>query len=574
MTADRREFLAGSALAGLSAACGLAAAKPQAAEAGEFPVKIQVDTGTVVGEMRPVWRFVGYDEPNYTYLPDGKKLLSQLAALSPHPVVVRTHNLLTTGDGTPALKWGSTNAYTEDANGRPVYDWTIVDRIFDTLREHGMKPLVEIGFMPEALSVKPEPYRHSWKPGDNYNRIYTGWAYPPKDYGKWAELVYQWAKHCVERYGRSEVETWYWETWNEPNIGYWRGTPEEYHKLHDIAADAVRRALPAARVGGPHSTGPGAEQAARFLRNFLEHCLRGRNHATGKTGSPLDFVGFHAKGSPRFVDGHVRMGPSSQMRDIDRGFEIVTSFPELRDKPIIIGESDPDGCAACSARVYPQNGYRNGVLYASYTAATFARKYLLADRHKANFEGAVTWAFQFEGEPYFDGFRALASRGIELPVLNVFRMFGRMRGQRVKAESTADVGVDTLRRRGVREAPDVAALASRHDREASVLVWHYHDDDVPGPAAAVELSLGGLPADAGRVLLHHYRIDENHSNAYTVWKSFGSPQQPTAEQYARLERAARLAPLSSPEWVKADSNAAVVRFTLPRQAVSLLTFAW
>src|SRR5581483_7007501 len=210
----------------------------------------------------------------------------------------------------------------------------------------------------------------------------------------------------------------------------------------------------------------------------------------GKTGSPLDYVGFHAKGAPRFVGGHVRMGPASQLRDIDRGFEIVTGFPELRDKPIILGESDPDGCAACSARVYPQNGYRNGPLYASYTAATVARAYQLADRHRANFEGAVTWAFEFEGQPYFDGFRALATRGIELPVLNVFRMFGRLRGQRVKTTSTADAGVDAIRQRGVREKPDVAALASRHGRELCVLVWHYHDDDVPGPAAAVELSLG------------------------------------------------------------------------------------
>jgi xylan 1,4-beta-xylosidase len=107
-----------------------------------------------------------------------------------------------------------------------------------------------------------------------------------------------------------------------------------------------------------------------------------------------------------------------------------------------------------------------------------------------------------------------------------------------------------------------------------VLVWHYHDDDLPGPAAAVELSVGGLPADAGRVLLHHYRIDENHSNAYAAWKALESPSQPTPEQYARLERAAQLALLTSPGWVRAEGGAAVVRFPLPRQAVSLLAFSW
>src|SRR5215475_5369755 len=121
-------------------------------------VTIHVDAARVKGPMRPIWGFFGYDEPNYTYMKDGKKLLSELAALSPAPVYVRTHNLLTTGDGTAALKWGSTNAYTEDASGKPRYDWTIVDRIFETYLERGMKPLVEIGFMPEALSVKPQPY--------------------------------------------------------------------------------------------------------------------------------------------------------------------------------------------------------------------------------------------------------------------------------------------------------------------------------------------------------------------------------------------------------------------------------
>ena len=110
-----------------------------------------------------------------------------------------------------------------------------------------MKPLVQIGFMPEALSVKPQPYRHFWKPGEHYNDIYTGWAHPPKDYAKWGELVFQWARHSIEKYGRAEVESWWWEVWNEPDIGYWQGTPEEFMKLYDYAADGLKRALPTAR---------------------------------------------------------------------------------------------------------------------------------------------------------------------------------------------------------------------------------------------------------------------------------------------------------------------------------------
>ena len=206
------------------------------------PITIRVDASKSKGPMKPVWNWFGYDEPNYTYMKDGKKLLSEIAALSPTPAFVRVHNLLTTGDGTAALKWGSTNAYTEDATGKPRYDWTIVDRIFDTLLERKMKPLVEIGFMPEALSVKPQPYRHEWAVDKTYNTIFTGWAHPPRDYAKWSELIFQWVRHSVEKYGRAEVESWWWELWNEPDIGYWQSTPEEYFKLYDFTADAVKRA--------------------------------------------------------------------------------------------------------------------------------------------------------------------------------------------------------------------------------------------------------------------------------------------------------------------------------------------
>ena len=138
----------------------------------------------------------------------------------------------------------------------------------------------------------------------------------------------------------------------------------------------------------------------------------------------------------------------------------------MKDKPIVIGESDPDGCAACSAQVYPQNGYRNGTLYASYTAASFARKHDLADKHGVNLEGALTWAFEFEDQPYFAGFRSLATNGIDLPVLNVFRMFSQMGGQRLAVESDDAMPLERILQSGVRGEPDVSALASLDGQQA------------------------------------------------------------------------------------------------------------
>jgi xylan 1,4-beta-xylosidase len=532
-----------------------------------FPVTITVDASQSQGALKPIWRFFGADEPNYTYMKDGRRLLDELGSLRSGEVYFRAHNLLTTGDGTPAPKWGSTNAYTEDADGRPVYDWTIVDRVLDTGLARGVRPYVEIGFMPQALSTHPEPYQHEWRAGLD-NELFTGWAYPPKDYVKWGELVYQWAKHCVEKYGVAEVERWYWETWNEANIPYWKGTAEEFRKLHDHAIAAVRRALPTARVGGPDFAGHGGQ----LLRDFIEHCLRGTNHATGQRGTPLDFIAFHAKGSPAFVDGHIRMGIAHQLRTLDEGFAIIATYPELKRTPIVIGESDPEGCAACQGGQYT---YRSGTVYSSYTAASFARKHDLAARHGVNLEGALSWAFEFEDQPYFAGQRVLSTNGLALPVLNVFRMFSRMGAERVAAESSAAVPLDEMLKHGVRGQPDVGALASRDTKRATVMLWHYHDDDLAGPAAAVEFSVRGLPVHVATARVTHYRIDETHSNAFAEWKRLGSPIAPDSAQYATMKQASELATLTAaPETVAIANGAATLRFPLPRQAVSLVVLEW
>jgi xylan 1,4-beta-xylosidase len=556
-----------SRLEAIAAACLALGAAGAAAAAEPFPVSIGVDAGAPGRELEPIWRFFGADEPNYAYMENGRKLLGELGKLDPKEVYFRTHNLLCSGDGTPALKWGSTGVYSEDADGNPVYSWTILDRIFDTYLDAGVRPYAQIGFMPKALSVQPEPYQHDWKPGDDYNRIYTGWAHPPRDHRRWAELVYQWVKHSVERYGKEEVETWYWEVWNEPDIGYWQGKPrdETFHKLHDHAIAGVRRALPSARVGGPDSAYDG-----RFLRAFLEHCLRGTNHATGEKGTPLDFIAFHAKGGPRIVDGHVRMDMGRQLRAIGDSMRVVASFPELLKTPIVIGESDPDGCAACRAREYPQYGYRNGSLFASYTAASFARKHELAERYGVNLQGALTWSITFEDQPLFAGMRSLATGGIDKPVLNVFRMFSKMGGRRLPVVSDHGASLDQILREGVRGKPDVSALASLDGRRLAVMIWHYHDDDLPGDSARIELLVRGLPAATAGARVELFRIDDEHSNAFTAWKRMGSPEKPSAEQYAELERAGQLARAAEPETVPVKGGEATLRFDLPRQGVSLL----
>ncbi|MFT3704744.1 MAG: beta-xylosidase [Agriterribacter sp.] len=535
-------------------------------------ISIETDLLKKEGKLTPVWAYFGYDEPNYTYMKDGKKLLNEIARFNQVPVYVRIHNLLTSGDGSAALKWGSTNAYIEDKNGNPVYNWAIVDSIFDTYIHNGMKPIAEIGFMPEALSTKPTPYRHYWKPGDRYDDIYTGWAYPPKDYKKWGALVYEWVKHSIQRYGANEVATWWWEVWNEPNISYWKGTEEEYFMLYDYAADAVKRALPAARIGGPTSTGPGWDKANLFLKHFLEHCANGKNYATGQKGASLDYISFHAKGSPKVVDGHVRMNMTTQLKDITNGFETIAASA-FKNLPVIIGECDPEGCAACGMATNPENAYRNGTMYSSYTASSFVRIMDIAKRYNIQLEGAVSWSFEFENQRWFYGFRDLATNGIDKPVLNIFRMFSLLHEDRIHVHNNTSILLDTMITKGVRGTKaDIDALASAGTNGVAVMIWNYHDDDLPAADAIIKLNVQHLKQK--KVLIQHYRVDKDNSNSYEAWKKMGSPQDVNAEQYAALEKISQLSLLSSPEWKTVENGTLQLSFSLPRQAVSLVKITY
>ena len=531
-------------------------------QVGDPAVLVQVHAGQRTGPYTPIWNYFGADEPNYLYAPNGRKLLGELAALSPVPVYYRPHNLFTTGDGEGSLKWGSTNVYTEKPDGTPVYDFTITDRIFDALIAAHVRPLVEIGFMPEALSTHPQPYRHSFPKGD----IFTGWTYPPKDEAKWSKLVTAYAQHLLQRYG-SQTATWLWEVWNEPDIPYWHGTPAEYDRLYDLTAAAIRGVLPEAKIGGPEATGV-SDHSEPFLRQFLEHCAHGVNAATGGTGAPLDFISYHPKGSPKSVDGHVVMSVGTQLRAMERGMKVIASYPEWRRTPIILGESDPEGCAACQGS---QNGYRNGPLYGVSVAEATMRAYELARKYGVNLQGAVTWAFEFEDQPAFLGFRELATNGIDKPVLNVFRLFGMLGGPNtewVAAESSGGLPLDDVVEHSVVSSPDVNAVATRSEGKVNVLLWNYHDADVAAAPAAVHLSIDGLRGST--VTVSEFRVDETHSNAYRVWQQMGSPAHPTPEQTQRLEKAGKLEQSVADHEVGLKGGKAEIDLSLPRQGVVLV----
>jgi xylan 1,4-beta-xylosidase len=529
--------------------------------AGE--VSIAVDATAPGAPLEPVWRYYGYDELNYTTTPEGEALLRTLAAAHAAPVHVRTHFLFNTGDGTPALKWGSTNLYSEDAGGNPVYDYTLIDSIMDATVESGVLPLVELGFMPQALSIRPDPYQNS-----NPYVLDGGAFYPPRDYDRWAALVTAWATHVKERYPGAE-SSWQWELWNEPDIGYWHGTFEEYARLYDHTESALHAVFPDASLGGPAVARP----EGSFLTQFLEHCASGTNAVSGQTGTRLDMVSFHAKGGVTLTDRQVQMDLGNQLRLHRAGFDAVAASAQFARTPIVISEADPDGCAACPATRARANAYRNSPAYGAYEVAMMKRTLDLAGEVGVNLRGVLTWAFTFPGTPYFAGYRALATNGIHLPVLNAFQLLGSLSGDRLPVTSSGALPLSELLESSVRGQPDIDALAARDGSRIQILVWHYHDDLVDAPSEPVTVNVSVPPGFGSSASVTHRRVDHAHGDAYSAWVSQGSPAAPSAAQLAALREAMVPAELSPQNEVAVVEGAVSLSFDLPRFGVSLLTLS-
>ena len=525
-------------------------------------VNVSVDATAAGTPLERVWPFHGYDEINYTTTPEGEALLGAIAAAHSAPVHVRSHFLLNTGDGTPGLKWGSTNVYTEDAAGNPVYSWDLTDGIMDTITGVGAFPFVELGFMPEALSTNPLPYQNS-----STTTLDGGCFYPPTDYTKWADLIRAWAMHADARYP-NVAASWLWELWNEPDVGYWNGTFADYAKLYDYTEAALHAVLPNAALGGPAVAGAGGS----FLPQFLEHCATGTNAVTGNIGTRLDLVTFHAKGGVGVVGDHVEMDLGNQLRLHRAGFKAVAAVPQFNQTPIYVTEADPDGCAACPVSSTPADTYRSSPAYGAYEISMMKHSLELEAQMGVELGGLLTWAFTFPGTPYFAGYRTLATNGINLPVMGAFELLGRLDGTRLPLTSSGARALDDILANGVGGEPDVDGMATLNGPAVQVLVWNYHDQIVSVAATPVHLEVQ-VPASFGALaLISHLRLDESHGDAYTVWVSQGMPASPSAAQVAALQGA------MDPSLLVPDRTAAVaadgtvgIDFDLPRFGVSLVT---
>ena len=380
--------------------------------------------------------------------------------------------------------------YEEDSRGAPVYNWSYVDQIYDGLLEIGVRPFVEMSFMPRKLAASLEPHAFWYKPLPS----------PPKDYGKWEDLVYSFARHLIDRYGLDEVSQWYFEVWNEPNIDFWTGEPKQftYFELYDHAARAIKRAGSQLRVGGP------ATAQAAWVSAMIDHCVQGR--------IPLDFVSTHvyANDSAEDVFGTHEQIPRSEMiaRAVRKVYDEVRRSPRP-DLPIFWSEYNAS--------------YKNEV---DVTDSAFMGPWLANTIRLC--DGLATtmsyWTFSdiFEEQgvikkPFYGGFGLIAEGGVPKAAFQAFALLHRLGNQRVQSELKD-------------------ALATRRaDGTLAIAVWNYAPPGVSATSREVHLRVNGW---SGTPRYHVEIVDPTHGSALETWSAMGSPSFPSPAQYERLRRSA------------------------------------
>jgi xylan 1,4-beta-xylosidase len=535
-------------------------------------IQVNVDAGNPSNALNRTWRYIGYDECNYTQAPEGRELLRKFGQLEDAPYYVRTHHLFCTGNTHGIYKWGSTNVYREDEQGNPIYNWDTVDDILEIMLDSNCKPFFELGFMPMDL-VDPELFKgmNEWGRFGTYKDKF--WSYPPKDYKKWYDLVYQLVTHCINKFGEAEVLTWYWELWNEPDIFYWRGTFDEFCMLYDYTEAAVHSVLKTARLGGPATTGPSQGSSAHvFLDNFLEHCVTGKNYYSGEIGTRLDYVTFHAKGGAfPFHQDAPKATPSlrSFVNQVKVGLETIKKHG-FGDLEVVLSEADPDGWAAGGMYDNRNMNFRNTEYYASYVAASYHCIEKLGKEMSMDVR-PLAWAFMFVGERCFEGTRTFSTQGIDKAVFNLFKLYAKMGNRALSFSCSGDKDVLLYKDDyGTDEEPIVSGMATIDDnRSVQVLVFSHHDDGEIASCQEVEVTVEHCPFD-GNISWKHYRIDEQHSNAYAEWIRQGKPKYPVGQQYSEIKAKDALELIEVREVTEVKNGRVQMKFNLPAHAISLI----
>ena len=381
--------------------------------------------------------------------------------------------------------------YDENPHGEPVYNFSYIDQVYDGLLANGVKPFIELSFMPNKLASKPIIQSFWYKPN----------VAPPKDWNKWDNLITQFSKHLIDRYGVDEVSQWYFEVWNEPNLDFWGGDPRQptYWELYDHTARAIKAVNPRLRVGGP------ATAQAAWADVFIEHCNAGH--------IPVDFVSTHVYGNDKAQDV---FGTSEE---IPRRDMVCRAVKKVHDQ--IKASSRPDLPLIWSefnASYFNEPAVTDGSYMGPWIANTIRQCDGLVDLMSY-------WTFSdvFEEQgvvktPFYGGFGLLAEDGIPKPAFNAFKILHRLGDQRVELNS------------------DSAVVTKKSDGSLVIAVWNYATPEHAGPAKTVTLRFKGAHYKHALV----FAVDPSHGDVHPAYEKMGSPPYPTQAQIQQLKKAAEL----------------------------------
>jgi len=384
--------------------------------------------------------------------------------------------------------------YNEDSAGNPQYNFSYVDQIYDGLLKEGVRPFVELSFMPRKLAAKDLTQAFWYKP------IVS----PPKDYDRWGDLVFQFAKHLVDRYGIDEVSQWYFEVWNEPNLDFWGGQPRQatYFQLYDSAARALKRVSPRLRVGGP------ATAQAAWIPAFIQH--------VAQSGAPLDFVSTHVYGNDSAENVLGTHEPVSRTQMVCRAVRMVHDQIQASARP-----NTPLIWSEYNASYKNEPDVTDTVFMGPWLADTIRQCDGLT-----NMMSYWTFSDVFEEqgvvkEPFYGGFGLIAEDELPKPAFNAFKMLHQL----------GDVRIPVV-------ADDVL-VTRRKDGALAIAVWNLSLPEEAGEMKDVTLELESLK---GKQVARVTRLDADHGSLLKAYAAMGSPQYPTDSQQEILRKAAQLRP--------------------------------
>ena len=408
--------------------------------------------------------------------------------------------------------------YDEDKDGKPIYNWSYVDHIYDGLQENGIKPFVELSFTPKKMASRLD-YHAFW-----YKQIVA----PPADYDKWGALVQAFTQHLVDRYGIDEVSTWYFEVWNEPNIDFWTGRPAQstYFDLYDHAARAVKAVSPRLRVGGP------ATAQAAWVDAMIAHSTA--------QNVPLDFVSTHVYGNDTAQDvfGHAEtLPPHGMVCEAVKHVHEQIKASAKPDMPLIWSEFNAT--------------YMN---QQEITDSTYIGPWMANTIRECDGMTAMMsyWSFSdvFEEQgvvktPFYGGYGLMAEDDIPKPSLTAFSILHKLGTTRIANPSTD------------------ALVTKRPDGSLVIALWNLVEPGAVGSPKQFELSLKGLGNPA---LAQIMRADAEHGDTLDAWKQMGSPAYPTKEQVMQLRKVGSPA---APESLPIDGGK--LRVSVPSQGLAVVT---